>query len=226
MKSLPLYLQKRKARKHGVTINNLRSLKKTAHIVLECPSSIGDTVIWGSNNRDLPCTIGAHTYMRSGDIFHGSSIGRYCSIGQNVTIGQDPRNHPIHWVSTSPPLFAGYISECTSSIIGHDVWIGHEAVIMAGIKVGHGAVIARNAVVTRDVDPYQIVGGNPARPIKYRFDEDVISELLQAKWWDMDISELTRLRLDDVRLFLGGLESINKTAKYPTLTIRNRRIVT
>ena len=225
MRNVSLYIRKKAARRHGIKINNFRNLKRTAHLILECPSSLGDTVVWGSKTANLPCTIGAHTYIRSGDIFHLESIGRYCSIGQNVTIGQDPRNHPVHWVSTSPPLCSGYISECTPSSIGHDVWIGPDAVIMAGIKVGNGAVIARNALVTKDVEPYQIVGGNPAKPIRFRFDSELISDLLQSNWWNFDTEKLAMLPHDDVRLFLNGLETISLEAKYPTITIRNRRIV-
>ena len=96
---------------------------------------------------------------------------------------------------------------------------------MAGIKVGNGAVIARNALVTKDVEPYQIVGGNPAKPIRFRFDSELISDLLQSNWWNFDTEKLAMLPHDDVRLFLNGLETISLEAKYPTITIRNRRIV-
>ncbi|MBX2843155.1 MAG: CatB-related O-acetyltransferase, partial [Flammeovirgaceae bacterium] len=76
-------------------------------------------------------------------------------------------------------------------VIGNDVWIGHNATIMAGVKVGDGAIIATNATVVKDVPPYTIVGGNPAKEIKKRFSEEVIRELLKLKWWDWEIDKIT-----------------------------------
>ena len=77
-------------------------------------------------------------------------------------------------------------------IIGNDVWIGFEAVILAGVTIGDGAIIGARAVVTKDVPPYTIVGGIPAKPIKKRFDEDVISDLLRVKWWDWSNEKIAR----------------------------------
>ena len=76
--------------------------------------------------------------------------------------------------------------------IGNDVWIGYNATIMAGVTIGDGAIIATNATVTKDVEPYSIVGGNPAREIKKRFANDVISKLLKLKWWDWDIEKISK----------------------------------
>lgn len=226
MKNPALYLQKKKARRLGVKINNFKNISRSSHLVMECPSSIGDTDISVINGKDTPLCIGAHTYMRGGIITHTESIGRYCSIGQDVTIGMDGKSHPIDWISTSPPLSGGYVPECTPVVIGHDVWIGHGAVIMSGVKIGHGAVIGQNALVTKDVDPYQITGGNPARPIRYRFDRELADKLIQSEWWTRETSKLCELPRDDADAFLSALESIDKIAEYPTVTIRNRRIVT
>ena len=77
-------------------------------------------------------------------------------------------------------------------VIGNDVWIGYEAVIMAGVHIGNGAIIAARAVVTKDVPPYTIVGGVPARPIRKRFDEEVIQELETLKWWDWSAEKIRR----------------------------------
>ncbi len=78
------------------------------------------------------------------------------------------------------------------TIIGNDVWIGYEAVIMPGVKIGDGAVIAAKSVVTKDVPPYTVVGGNPARPIKQRFSDTEVAQLLEISWWDWDIEKITR----------------------------------
>jgi virginiamycin A acetyltransferase len=78
------------------------------------------------------------------------------------------------------------------TIIGNDVWIGHKVIIMPGVKVGDGAIIATNSTVIKDVEPYSIVGGNPAKEIKKRFPEKRISKLLEIKWWDWDINKITK----------------------------------
>jgi virginiamycin A acetyltransferase len=78
------------------------------------------------------------------------------------------------------------------TIIGNDVWIGYESLIMPGIKIGHGAIIAAKSVVTKDIPPYNIFGGNPARLIRPRFSDAVIKELLEIAWWDWEIAKITR----------------------------------
>jgi virginiamycin A acetyltransferase len=77
------------------------------------------------------------------------------------------------------------------TVIGSDVWIGNSATIMQGVKIGHGAIIGTNSLVTKDIAPYTIVGGNPAREIRKRFDDETISLLLEMSWWDWDISKIT-----------------------------------
>lgn len=125
-------------------------------------------------------------------------IGRYCSIAANVKIYLGG-NHRHNWVTTypfpSPPMNADWpntdgrgLPKLPASkgdvVIGHDVWIGDDAMIMSGVTVGHGAVISARAVVTKDVPPYAIVGGNPFKVISYRFTEEEIAMLLETKWWD------------------------------------------
>ena len=118
-------------------------------------------------------------------------IGCYCSIANNVQIllgGQ----HRTDWVSTFPfPAYlpqaahiSGYGGTRGDVEIGHDVWLCNDSIILSGVKIGHGAVVASGAVVTRDVEPYSVVAGNPARPIRWRFDEPQRQALLEIAWWD------------------------------------------
>lgn len=122
-------------------------------------------------------------------------IGSFCSIGSGAAfIMAGNQGHRNEWISTFPffwmpdvPEFEGaengYLP-AGDTIIGNDVWIGSEAVIMPGITVGDGAVIGTRSLVTKDVEPYTIVGGNPARMIRKRFDERQIAMLLEMKWWE------------------------------------------
>lgn len=129
-------------------------------------------------------------------------IGKFCMIASDVTFIMNGGNHLMDATTAYPfAIFGGtwqhamegksYPSKGDTTI-GNDVWIGHDATIMSGVKIGDGAIIATKAVVTKDVEPYTIVGGNPAKPIKKRFSEATISKLLQLKWWDWDIKKITK----------------------------------
>ncbi|WP_051586366.1 CatB-related O-acetyltransferase [Selenomonas sp. AE3005] len=146
-------------------------------------------------------TLGPGSYIVQGVLDVGSSndhllIGKYLSLAHNINfiIGL---NHPYHVVSTYPfaatgiwgdtaNVIAEKASQCNRHqiIIGHDVWIGENVTIMGGVRIGNGAVIGANAVVAKDIPPYAIAVGNPAKIIKYRFDSDTISQLQVIKWWD------------------------------------------
>jgi len=128
-------------------------------------------------------------------------IGDFCSIGSGAAfIMAGNQGHRNDWASSFPffympevPHFAGAVDAfqpAGDTVIGNDVWIGSEAIIMSGVKIGDGAVIGTRALVTRDVEPYAIVGGNPARVIRKRFDDDSIAMLLEMKWWDWDDARL------------------------------------
>lgn len=139
--------------------------------------------------------VGDHTYGKPRVVSWGEGtslrIGKYCSIGTNVTIFLGSE-HRTDWVSTYPfPFFwkeAGSISGHPSTrgdvVIGNDVWIGFGSTILSGVTIGDGAAVGACSVVTRDVPPYAIAAGNPARVFRYRFDEETIRKLLQIKWWD------------------------------------------
>jgi len=94
--------------------------------------------------------------------------------------------------------------------IGNDVWIGAQAVIKAGVTIGDGAVIGGNSLVTKDVPPYAIVGGTPAKVIKYRFPEPIINALLELKWWEFDIEEIAELPFDDIEGCIEALYAMRK----------------
>jgi virginiamycin A acetyltransferase len=129
-------------------------------------------------------------------------IGKFCMIASGVTFIMNGANHLTDAVSTYPFAIFGNGWENAmegksypnkgDTIIGNDVWIGYNATIMAGVKVGDGAIIATNSTVTKDVEPYSIVGGNPAREIRKRFSEDDIQKLLALRWWDWDAEKITR----------------------------------
>ena len=129
-------------------------------------------------------------------------IGKFCMIASDATFIMNGGNHLVKATSAYPfAIFGGawqHAMEGKSypskgdTIIGNDVWIGHDATIMPGVQIADGAIIATKAVVTKDVEPYTIVGGNPAKPIRKRFSEATISKLLQLKWWDWDIKKITK----------------------------------
>lgn len=131
---------------------------------------------------------------------HGGTcnIGRYCSIASNVHYFGD--GHPVDFVSTSPYFYNTYFNgnskkvshvPCGHLTIGHDCWIGYGAIITQSCRsIGNGAVIGAGAVVTKDVPPYAIVGGVPAKIMKYRFDKEVIKKLEDCEWWNKKPEEL------------------------------------
>jgi len=131
-------------------------------------------------------------------------IGKFCSIADNITIFLGD-NHNTNWFSTYPfghihdNIFTklnrnnGHPSSKGNVVIGNDVWIGSNATIMSGITIGDGAVIAAKSVVTKNVPPYTIVGGNPAKEIRKRFSDDIINKLLELKWWDKSDEEINNI---------------------------------
>jgi acetyltransferase-like isoleucine patch superfamily enzyme len=132
-------------------------------------------------------------------------VGNFCSIAPNVNIYLGG-NHNIDWVTTYPfghihqntfPHFngAGHPSTKGDVIIGNDVWISSDVTIMSGITIGDGAVIANNSHVVKNVEPYSLVGGNPAKLIKYRFTPEQIEKLLEIKWWNWDDEKINKFTL-------------------------------
>tara|TARA_B100000212_G_C27374173_1_gene533933 strand:- start:1814 stop:2353 length:540 start_codon:yes stop_codon:yes gene_type:complete len=137
---------------------------------------------------DKKTKIGDYSYIARNVIISAAKIGNFSSIGPGAMIGLGEHDHSS--ISTSLKMSDGkrglLEGEC---IIGNDVWIGAGAVILRGVTISDGAVIAANAVVTKNVEPFSIVGGVPARLIKYRFDKDKIDKILESKWWNLPIND-------------------------------------
>jgi virginiamycin A acetyltransferase len=130
-------------------------------------------------------------------------IGRFCAIARGVKFIMNGANHAMAGFSTYPFFIFGNGWEAAApapdsfpfkgdTVIGNDVWIGYDALVMPGVQIGDGAIIAARSVVTRDVPPYAIVGGNPACIIRQRFPDDVVAELLRIAWWNWDAAKITR----------------------------------
>ncbi len=154
--------------------------------------------VWvGSGTRLSNCAIGRYSYVSGDAQVRDCEIGSFCSLGPEVLIGLGV--HPLDYISTYPGFYAPERVSCRTNfahakriplaehapiVIGNDVWIGARAIIRDGIKIGHGAVIGAGAVVVKDVAPYSIVGGVPARLIRTRFSDDIVMRLLELRWWD------------------------------------------
>ena len=143
-----------------------------------------------------PYTIGRNSYV--GEFSHISQyveIGNFTSIGNLCTIGA--HSHPLDKLTTFPFVELLKGSGYKGTTIGSDVWIGSNSVILAGVTVGHGAVIGAGAVVTKDVPPYAIAVGNPAKVRRYRFEPELIAALLETRWWDLPAATIRALPLGD-----------------------------
>lgn len=183
-------------------------------------------IITSALNVRCSFSMGAYSYFRKGVVHRLNSVGRFSSIGPGVTIGES--EHPVDWLSTSPFQYGkGWqnkfqlpsdfssglqaekreaLLQQAPSAIGNDVWVGANVVISTGVHVGDGAVCAAGAVVNRDVPPYTIVGGVPAKPIRRRFPEQIIQRLVDIQWWQFDAADLAGLPFHDVSATLDELQ--------------------
>ena len=170
---------------------------------------ISSTDLFEGNNyisgKVTDCKVGFGTYISDGCFFRNCKIGRFCSIAPEVKVLRG--NHPLSdFVSTSPafhlkasPVGKSYVGRDLfdtqkkskedpryDAVIGNDVWIGQQALILQGITIGDGAVIGAGAVVTKDIPAYAVVAGNPAKIIRYRFEQETIQKLENIAWWNKD----------------------------------------
>lgn len=144
----------------------------------------------------IDSSLGNHTFVQRDSRITHADVGRFCSIASGVRVGLG--RHPMHFVSTHPafysrsqPVALSFAAEeafdpIRRTTIGHDVWIGENVMVVDGISIGTGAVIGAGSVVTRDVAPYAVVAGVPARVLRFRFDDGTVGRLLQSAWWDWD----------------------------------------
>ncbi len=183
--------------------------------LLDC--DIDKSCVIGTGCNMVNLKMGRYSYYGNDGQCVNCEIGAFCSISDHVFIGG--AEHPLDWVSTSPVFqcvkhsgprkrFASLIlPKPKKTIIGNDVWIGHGAIVKQGVSIGDGAVVASGAVVTKDVPSYAVVGGCPAKIIKYRFPENIVKGLLCSKWWDMSDNELSKLGeyVKNPEVFLGKM---------------------
>ena len=155
---------------------------------------------FSQNSTVKNSTIGFLSYAGSNTRIENTTIGKYSSIGPNVLIGLG--EHPVDRMSTHPIFYKAFrhvnvkldgvtpFQEYYKTHIGSDCWIGANVIVRAGVEIGNGAIIAAGSVVTKDVPPFHIFGGNPAKFIRKRFDEETISELQNICWWDWDLQKI------------------------------------
>lgn len=168
-------------------------------------------------------SLGRGTFLNIRSVVYPNvSVGRYCSVARNCEIGVAA--HPAHFLSThsfqyNPALFPGWpeyrdmgrktkFLAHKKTTIGNDVWIGAQAVVVAGVCIGHGAVVAANSVVTRDVAPYSIVVGSPAKHLRFRFNPSQVGDLLSLEWWNLPLSALASVTFDDIDAAISDLKRI------------------
>lgn len=199
-------------------------------------------------------SIGAHTYINGhgSAAIYRCRIGRYCSIGEDSVLG--PPEHPIDWLSTHPFAFTrpehlpGFYQipefqrlapngdshpdqpklslDDPLTEIGHDVWIGVGAFVKRGVRIGDGAVIAAHALVTRDVPPYAVVVGTPARTLRMRFADAIVERLLALEWWRYDLAPHKRLiDFSKIEAAVDAMESLKADGRLDLLQPETWRIV-
>lgn len=183
-------------------------------------SFLGKYVVLFPGVRVTASTLGPYTYIQTDSLVNHADIGPFCSIAAGVVIGLG--QHPVDMVSTSPvfygpgqPLPEFFVQEALfkdvfpRTVIGADVWIGQRAMVKSGVRIGVGAVIGAASMVTRDIPPYTVAAGNPCRPIRLRFSEEICRRLLASQWWTLDASQLHPLAelFSNPVVFLDALDA-------------------
>ncbi|WP_026560974.1 CatB-related O-acetyltransferase [Bacillus sp. J37] len=206
-------LDKEKLLKKGLWVDDVNNIAKDCNLFIEPPVRLLDTSV--RNAR-----IGAYTFLRGGYIQNVRSIGRFCSIAKGLLVGMG--EHPLSYLSTHPFQYESVFpfwkeskdfnstvekeQMKSSPVIGNDVWIGANVTILRGVTIGDGAVIAAGAVVNKDVQPYEIVGGVPAKHIRYRFDEETRKKLLEIQWWNYTLDSLEGIEFNNITTAIKQLE--------------------
>jgi len=205
-----------------------KNVRFGSNVLLNTKNNFEGLNVIGNNTEIASCTIGLGSYVSNNSVIKQTIVGRFCSIGSNVQTGLG--THPSKIFVSSHPAFyttephAGFTFAKKNIFadhvftdpenkyvveIGNDVWIGSNVIIMDGIKIGDGAIVAAGSVVTADVLPYAIVGGVPAKLIRYRFTEIQIEKLSTIKWWNWDIKEieLKSSLFNNIESFISSIET-------------------
>lgn len=207
-------------------------LPPTPQFSLDINTAFHGVVLVESPFRTFPCVLstfkgGAFSYVSPRCSLHRVSMGRYCSIGDNVSILSQ---HPSNTLSSSPVFYQALFKQpfiaktlmpyenLENTVIGHDVWIGSSVKIKTGVTIGNGAVIGAGSVVTKDVLPFSVVGGTPAKLIRMRFSSEIIYRLETLAWWKYNLLEYD-LPWQDLETVLSVLESLKaKDQLLPYIT--------
>lgn len=205
----------------GVVLGNLKQIARS--VTFEAPINMVDVGALGNE------TIGAFTYIGPSSEIKNTKIGRFCSIARNVAIS--PPEHPTDWVGSHPMQYNGLnwfnnnenwenfssdeVWRGNSAIteIGNDVWIGRNVVIRRGIKIGDGAIIAANSFVNKDVEPYSVVGGQPARHLKFRFGCETRMALSKSLWWNWMPPKGVNMKYSDPDAFLKQFYALKESGE-------------
>ncbi|MBB1609052.1 MULTISPECIES: CatB-related O-acetyltransferase [unclassified Pseudomonas] len=217
--------------------SGVSQLGRNKRLIVEAPARIGEADF---KLRDQELHIGAFAVLRK-TLFHRvSHIGRYVTTGQDSRVGLGARAHPLDWLSTNsvqyePGFFDRFDAPRlryesvgdSDTWIGNDVFIGEGAAVLSGVKVHDGAVVAAMSVVTRDVPPYAIVAGSPAKIVRYRFAPDICERLQASRWWDLAPQQVAALPMNRIEDALERIEALRASgeaqdALFPRVEIRRQ----
>ena len=164
--------------------------------------------------------LGAFSYANPGSDIRHSVVGRYCSIGDRVKIA--PNTHEVSWLSGHPMMLRRslnpQLTPPETTHVGHDVWIGSDATILRGVRVGNGAVIAAAAVVTKDVPDFAVVAGIPARVLRYRFEDHIRAAVAASQWWNYNFgAAAVSFDFSDVTFALATIADAVKVGRLKLL---------
>lgn len=170
------------------------------------------------------CNLGKYFNIGLYSYIADAEVGRYCTFGSRCSIGAF--SHPTDWLSVHEFQYRDtstiwgetindnginlFRTQEPQTFIGNDVWIGDNSVIMRGVTIGDGAIIGASSVVTKDVPPYTIAVGNPARPVRLRFSEEIVARLRELKWWEFDMSELRGVSFGEIEKAIEQISALKK----------------